>query len=196
MRTLLSWKTFFFAGIACLLLAGYVVIGKNAPEQQTKTSGVPYPENYREIFIHYATIDRSDGTVRDLYINTLDSEVQPAVIVVEAYYAQRDKNGVPMTDENGHFIKGEVFDRLHVMEKRADWQPDDFVSSARVGNWNFGSFDTQTGQPFDESLTACFHCHNPTQQTDFVYSLPLLNAFRRTSSIQYFYCDLPDRLAC
>ncbi len=196
MRTLLNRKTFFFAGIACLLLVAYVVTGKNTPDDSFQISGVPYPENYRETFFHYATVDRSDGTVRNLYINTLDSAVQPTVIVVEAYYAQRDKNGVPVTDEKGHFIKGEVFDRLHVMEKRPNWQPNDFVSSARSGNWNFGSFDTQTGQPFDESLTACFHCHNPTQQTDFVYSLPLLTAFRRTGSPQYFYCDLPDRLAC
>ncbi|MBZ0306582.1 MAG: hypothetical protein K8I82_10990, partial [Anaerolineae bacterium] len=61
-------KILLFTGFACLLLAGYMLIGKNTSEPSFRVSGIPYPENYRETFFHYATVDRSDGTIRDLYI--------------------------------------------------------------------------------------------------------------------------------
>lgn len=187
-----------FLIIFCLIAAGCANSTESSPR---KISGVPYPENYRADFIHYATIDRVDGTIRDLYINpntVFNGRNLPenTVIVVEAYYAKRDGNGNLLTDENGHFIKDTPFEMIHVIEKRGDWKAADFVSSARIGDWNFGTFEVESGTSFDESLNDCFNCHNPTQHTDFIYSLPLLAGFSRTQEVQYFYCDLPDRLAC
>lgn len=192
------------AGVTSLALVVYLLTGKEETSRQFRASGVSYPENFRDTFVRYATIDRIDGTVRDIYISpdALDNLSgrgalpDGSVILVDAYYAQHDADGELLFDEVGHLIKGEPFEMFHVLEKRADWQPEAFVSDARVGNWNFGSFETHTGKPFDENLTGCFHCHNPAAQTDFVYSLPLLARFLLSNEVQYFYCDLPDRLAC
>lgn len=194
---------FIVSGVVCLLLAAcsQTTTDKNP---QHKISGVAYPENYRENLVHYATVDRADGTTRDLYIspNALDfldkrGIIPPnTVIVIEAYDALRDADNTPIEDSQGHFIKGAPMAMLHVLEKREDWSADDFVSGARIGDWNFGSFGVENQQPFDENLTACFNCHNPTPQTDFLYSFPLLARYLRTGQVQYSYCDLPDRLAC
>lgn len=85
---------------------------------------------------------------------------------------------------------------IHVREKRADWQPGDFVNSLRSGDWNFGSFDAATGQPFDESISACFNCHNASGQPEFLFSFDLLQAYRASGETQYIICEFTGRTAC
>jgi hypothetical protein len=99
-------------------------------------------------------------------------------------------------DENGRYENGDAFEMLHVLEKRADWAATDFVSENRIGQWNFGSFNTANGEFFDENMSACFHCHNATERTDFLYSAPLLRDYIQTGQTQFLLCDLPDRIAC
>jgi hypothetical protein len=180
-----------------------MLISACAPQSKFKASSVGLPENYRDEFLHYATIARADNTVRDLFIspNLLTSSRQSSIpdnttIVIEAYYAQLDDAGNPLLDDNGQYLKGEAMEMIHVAEKRPDWRPGDFVSEARVGKWNFGSYGFESRQHFDEDLNACFNCHIATRGTDFIYSLPLLVAYLRSGQTQYFYCDLPDRIAC
>jgi hypothetical protein len=166
--------------------------------------GVPYPNNYRSVYIHYATVDRKDGTIRDLYIHP-DSLArlrlrQPlpegTILVIESYAALRDTNGDLLRDEDGRFIRDTLMRPIHVAEKRFDWRDEDFESGRLSEDWNFGSFDAESTQPYDESLTACFNCHNSASRTDFVWSLELLFDYQQTQVRQYFYCDLSARTAC
>lgn len=166
--------------------------------------GVQYPTNYRSTYVHYATVDRKDGVVRELYIHP-DSLArlrsgQPlptgTIIVIEGYDALRDAAGTLLKAPDGRLLKGEMTKPLHVAEKRSDWHDDDFESGQLSGDWNFGSFDAITGKPFVESLTACFNCHNSTQRSDFIWSLPLLFRYARAQTVQYFYCNLSARTAC
>jgi Cytochrome P460 len=165
-------------------------------------SNVSYPAGYRTDFLHYATVQRPDGTIRDLYVNDIGAraaqtgEMAPGtIIVIEGYEALTTENGEYITDDQGHYIKGEAMPMVHVREKRSDWSNNDFVSNARNGRWNSGSFELQTGNLFKESLTACFHCHS-TAPDDFLYSFPQLYAYAQTGELQYFLCRTTGRTAC
>jgi len=168
-------------------------------------SAVNFPSQYRTQFIQYATVQRPDGTIRNLYINPeaitfikRGSAFLPdnTVIVIDGYYALKTSAHEYQFDGNGRYVNGDSFEMLHVIEKRDDWTPADFVGENRIGNWNFGSFDMATGGYFDENMSACFHCHNATSQTDFLYSASLLGRYLQTGEVQFFICDLPDRIAC
>ena len=175
----------------------------SSPTPHPLHSGVTLPPNYRADYIHYATVQRPDGTIRDIYINPEGLKVaqqyifpEQTTIVIEGYYAARDDNGKFRLDENGHYIRGEYFEAVHVRQKRFDWLPGDFVSEARNGYWNYGSFETKTGQPFDESITACFNCHHASEQQDFLFTYPQLLRYTVSGEPQFFICNLTGRSAC
>lgn len=167
-------------------------------------SGVKLPPNYRADYVRYATIQRPDGTIRDIYINAdaltemKNSYLIPddTTIVIDGYNAQKNTNGAYITDNDGHYIRGEPLEMVHVRQKRSDWLPSDFVSEARNGDWNYGSFDIKTGAPYDESITACFNCHHASEQPEFLYSYTQLNGYQVDGETQYFFCDLTGRTAC
>ncbi|MBZ0290040.1 MAG: cytochrome P460 family protein [Anaerolineae bacterium] len=173
---------------------------------QSAPVGVLLPDNYRTEFIHFARVDRKDGIARDLYVSPDALENVRAGgslpigirIVIEAYQAQTDANGAYRRAANGWLLKGEPLDMVHVAEKRAGWTEADFMGEARAdnGRWNFGSYQFDSTQRFDEDLNACFNCHNAAPQTDFIYTHSLLAAYARTGQVQYLYCDLTDRIAC
>ena len=167
-------------------------------------SAVEYPANYRTDFLHYVTIDRPDAVVRDLYINSeAVAELRrtrrlpdDAIIVVEAWDAQVDANGDPLTDAAGHYLKDTPQAMVHVGHKRSDWGDSDFPGAARSGNWNFGSFDFETGAPFNEDLGACFNCHQAANNRDFVYSAAQLVDYAASDVRGYFFCELRRRTPC
>ena len=169
-------------------------------------SSVQLPADYQTNFLHYATVQRPDGTVRNLYVspNAVDTLStgnftlpDHTIIAIDGYYAQQDADGQYLTSSDGQYLAGQPFEMIHVLEKRDDWTISDFAVENRIGQWNFGSFAAnKTGEHFDENITDCFNCHNATAQTDFLYSAPLLTRYARTQLIQYMFCDLPNRLAC
>jgi hypothetical protein len=167
-------------------------------------SGVKLPQQYQTSLIHYATVQRPDGTLRDIYVNPQAIEAlkmgnyglpDNTVIVIDGYYALKDE-GSNYVLSNGHYIKDIPFEMIHVLEKKADWAVEDFVNDNRIGDWNFGSFDMAADGYYDENMSACFHCHNATPQTNFLYSHPLLRRYALTGETQFFLCNLPDRIAC
>ncbi|MBZ0297972.1 MAG: cytochrome P460 family protein [Anaerolineae bacterium] len=185
--------------ILCWLLLGIALAGCATTTEAT-TPGVPFPANYQDTFVRYAQVERPDGTIRDLYIspNAVGRGSLPdgTTILIEGYHAAEDDSGEYLHDADGHYIKGEPFEMLHVIQKRGNWTDADFPGETRTGNWNFGSFEAATGERFEEDLLACFNCHNATPRTDFIYSRPQLNNYARTDLLQYFYCDVTGRLAC
>lgn len=167
-------------------------------------SAVPYPAGYRTLLTHYATIERPDATVRDLYINreALDElrRGRPlpnnTIIVIDGYDAEVDADGKPVIGPDGRYIKAAPFEMLHVAQRRSNWAEADFPSVVRTGRWNFGSFDATSGARFDEDLAACFNCHQAMPGTDFLYAADHLIAFVRTGEVQYEFCNLRRRLPC
>ncbi|MCE2489231.1 MAG: cytochrome P460 family protein [Anaerolineae bacterium] len=192
-----KWKS--WAVVALLLLAAC-----SASEQPYSDAGVGYPADYATSFAHYATVDRGDGTIRDLYISPRALQglrntgrlPHDSVLVIELWQAALDAQGEPLLDSAGHLRKGEMQDTLHVAHKRMDWDEADFSSAARAGNWNFGSFDRQDGATIDENLTACFNCHQASSRNDFLYSARELARFAMSDTTQYFFCELGRRSPC
>ncbi len=171
---------------------------------ESRPLGVQFPANYQENFAHYATVDRPDGMIRELYIlPSALRRITPGralplgtIIVIEAYEALRDETGELRRDEQGRYIKSAMRRNVHVAEKRSDWRPEDFERGQLSDDWNFGSYLFADGTRFTEPLTACFNCHNATAHEDFTWSLPLLLDYVRTDETQYFYCNLTGRTAC
>lgn len=176
----------------------------SSPTPAPLYSGVTLPDGYREHYVHYAIIERPDGTVRHVFVNpeAIDalkrgySLPNGTTIVIEGYYALKDGKGGYQMDAEGHYREGEPFEMIHVRQKRGDWKDSDFVSEARAGNWNFGSFDTQTGKPFDESISACFNCHNASEQPELVFTFQELLGYQFYGELQYFTCNLTGRTPC
>src|SRR5690349_13134836 len=70
------------AALCLLLTAAACALSSASPPEVTEAptlaldtafkhhvSGVTVPTNYRDTFIRYATVERVDGTIRDIYIN-------------------------------------------------------------------------------------------------------------------------------
>lgn len=162
------------------------------------------PENYREAFIHFATVDRSDAKTRKLYINLEamnalragDSLPDRTILVIEAYQAALGSGGEVLRDAAGRFIADQLVPEIHMAERRSTWRIEDLAASSRVGDWNFGAFDFETGAANRSELSDCFSCHEGASSRDFVFSLPELRAYARMGEVQYRTCGLPERIPC
>lgn len=189
--------------ILCALFLGLTLAACGTKAAPTSI-GVVLPADYRNTLVQYARVDREDHTIRELYVTShaLDqlrfsrALADGTVIVIEAYHALLNDNGEPLLDADGRYLKGEPLEMVHVIEKRPDWTDSDFNSEARTGTWNFGSYQFESSERFDEDLNACFNCHNTTPQTDFIYTHTLLLTYALTGKVQYFFCDIGGRVAC
>ncbi len=172
--------------------------------QEQSYAGVSYPADYAATFEHYATVDRGDATIRDLFISphalqglrSTGRLPHDSVLVIDLWQAALDENGEPLLDADGRYRKAEMQPTLHVAHKRTDWSSEDFGSAARAGNWNFGSFERESGAHVDENLTACFNCHQANARSDFVYSAQQLVRYAMSDTTQYFFCELAHRNPC
>jgi len=158
-----------------LTLALASVPGSAGPEK------IAFPANYKD-HVLYATVDRYDNKqYRELY-GTADAvkavrEGKPipsgTVLTLVQYKAQVDTAGNPVKDANGRFIKGDLVG-VTVMEKRTGWgteYPDDI----RNGEWEYTAFTADLKFNDKANYKACFQCHKPHAQQDYVISLARLS---------------------
>lgn len=172
--------------------------------QQPADTGVPYPADYATTFAHYATIDRGDAIIRDLYISpqalaglrSTGRLPDDSVLVIEVWQAAVDEQGAPLQDAAGRYRKAAPLSMLHVAHKRSDWRAADFPGAARAGDWNYGSFERESGARLDENLAACFNCHQAGARNDFLYSAQQLARYALRDTTQYFFCELGRRNPC
>ncbi len=189
-----------------VILLGIVLVAMNqsssrdnitippSPTYQLGREPIELPLNYREQFVHYATVERSDGVIRHLYISPqaiqsiLNGEELPerTMVIIEAYRPIPDNPSM-------HYLDPEV----HVAESRSTWQIADLAASSRVGTWNFGAFNAENGQPItDTALNDCFSCHESVSSRNFLFSNPQLEAYAQTGKTQYSYCPRAGRAIC
>lgn len=168
--------------------------------------GMSLPENYREDFVLYLTVDRIDDTVRHIYahpsaIDAIEADEElpfGTQIIIETWDAERDFLGNVRRDAEGHFIAGEMQANIHMMEKQDDWTIEQLPSPIGVIDWNFGSFDSTTRMPSTENRNDCMTCHDGGAfRRDFVFSRQVIETFVNTGEeTQYLYCSLPRRGNC
>lgn len=209
-RALWGWLALLISLSACAPAVETLPTSPPAPtlrpaDDRFPDSTVPYPADYhRAGFHHFLTVERPDATIRDLYISPEAVAALAAggrlpndtVIIIEGYHALVDAQSAPIIGPDGRYLKGEPFAMIHVAHRRRDWSAADFPAAIRAGDWNFGSFDAQSGARFDEDLAACFNCHQSMPETDFVYSAAHLLRYAQTGETQYLFCNLRRRVPC
>lgn len=192
----MSGRYLLLVAVVCFLVGVLILLREAvpAPTSSTIRSDVMLPENYRELLVHYATIDRPDNRSRDIYISPGAAEriannstarlPDGTLIVIEAHRTTRGGGRAGLTDN------------IHVAIKRSDWQASDYQTDERAGQWNYFSFDPETGSMSDEDIFQCFDCHANNSQIDFIFTRESLADYGHTSETQVTFCRRPGRLAC
>ena len=145
---------------------------------------IKFPSNYLKGVL-YQTLDRSDiKQYRELYAPAAAVEAvrqgkpipHGTVLTLVQWSVEQDANGVPVKGADGRFIKKDIIAHT-VMEKQAGWGSDYPSDWPRNGEWEYAVF-TADGQPNPKANAnnkACFTCHLPHANQDFVISLAKLN---------------------
>ena len=142
---------------------------------------VSFPEGYQENFIHYVTVNRDDerkqvvkAFANDVALASAKDGVPLAsgsVIAMEVYKAELDENEEPVTGDDGFFVTGELA-AVVLMESR-DGFGEDYSDELRNGNWEYALFKGD-GSRIDKETTACFECHKPLTDTDYLFTFEQL----------------------
>src|SRR5262249_20272126 len=141
-----------------------------------------FPESYAKGVL-YTTVDRADNKqYREFYApqSAIDAanKGQPVpsgtVLTMVQYAAQLGADGNPSKDANGRFIKGNLVGYA-VMEKRTGWGAE-YPDNLRNGEWEYQAFTSDKKANEKANLTACFTCHKPHADTDFLFTLERLKA--------------------
>src|SRR6266850_7337216 len=143
---------------------------------------VAYPANYDKGVL-YATVDRADNKqVRDFYgpRTAIDAakKGQPmpsgTVLTMVQYAAQVGADGNPTKDANGRFTKGNLV-AYAVMEKRTGWGTE-YADDVRNGEWEYQVFNAEKKVNDKANLKACFTCHKPLANVDYLFTAEKLKA--------------------
>jgi hypothetical protein len=191
-----------------VFLAGTILaLAVLAAAAQTAKERVAYPEAFRSAMAHYATVDRADGKVYELFVNQPALEAwrrdrqlpAGAVFVIESFLAERRADGAFARDAAGRLVKGASENEIHVAEKQATWAPNGECTSPSLmngrpmasGSWRAGAFDPRNGQRIVRASHPpgeCHQCHTDRRGEDFILSRGLLDSFAasgRTSTISF-----------
>jgi plastocyanin len=163
------------------VVAALIVVGGLAATSTAGPDKVTFPAGWKG-FVLYNVIDRYDNKqYRELYASSKEAvEAAKAgkplphgtVLALVQYKAQVDAQGNPVKNDKGRFLKGDPV-AVAVMEKRAGWGAE-YPAEWRNGEWEYAVF-TADGK-FNEKANykACFQCHKPHDQMDFVISYPAM----------------------
>jgi len=137
----------------------------------------------RQVFL--GRVDRPDvKQVREVFssIDTIKAakpgQMLPSgsVLTMDIYATKLDGKGEPLKDEAGRLVKDKLT-AVFVMEKRAGWGAE-YSEALRNGEWEYARF-TADGRPGPADTTACFQCHKPKADQDYVFSMPKLSGAAR-----------------
>jgi plastocyanin len=141
---------------------------------------IAFPTKYKDGVL-YTIADRYDvKQYRELYASA--AAVQAAkegkplpsgtVLTLVQYKAQVDAQGNLIKDAKGRFLKGDLI-AYTVMEKRTGWGTE-YGDDIRNGEWEYSAFGADGKFNDKANYKACFQCHKPHDQIDYVISYPAL----------------------
>lgn len=149
---------------------------------QSATSAALQPQDrYDRRLVHYATVSRSDGSFRQMFI---------------------DENSIPggMAGPNAVVQPGEVLPDGTLIVMETWYSPENigtvFVKQKQDGEWQYGSFSPDRPDYQLSFSGSCHSCHAPFPDTDFTLTKPLLEAALKTQQVQTAFCDRPGRTPC
>ncbi len=182
-----------WTSLAAALALGSVAATAVGPQLHAGDGKVVFPQNYAG-GVMYTTVDRPVSTTpsttglentaqfRKHYatagaIKALrNGEPIPSgsVITIVKYRAKLDAQGIPLTHDNGRFVKGDLAG-FSVMEKRSGWGTE-YPPDIRNGEWEFQEF-TADGKPNDKvNLLTCMQCHRSQANRDFLFTFNKIKA--------------------
>lgn len=179
---------------ALLAVSAIAGLGAVAVAQQALVPSGPnelqFPEGYDKGVL-YATVDRHDTKqYREFYTSAAAVQAAKAgqpipdgtVITLAAYAAKTDADGKPVRDANGRFVKDKLV-AVNSMQKKKGWG-DEIPAAVRNGDWIYQSFTPDGKVNEKANLTACYQCHLPFAQEEYLTNLPkLAGKFPSTATV-------------
>jgi hypothetical protein len=165
--------------VAPILCAGF------AAGVRADATKVAFPGNYAE-GIKWLVVDKEpEKQVREVYAPpeavaaARQGEQMPdgTALTLVRYSAKLDPQGVPLKDETGRMIKGEVLG-INVMQKGKGWGAE-YPDALRNGEWEYRAFKADYSPNDQANLTGCFQCHKAQASQDFIYGYESLKAASR-----------------
>ena len=146
-------------------------------------TGVTFPENYKDAFTKYYTINfPATRQVRYYFANDVALQSAKAgkslpdgsVLLAEVYSAKLDAEKKPILGADGFFVPDQLV-AYTAMARDAGWGKD-IPEMLRNENWNYAVF-TAAKQPRPGINQAeCLACHKPLDKTSFVFTLDQITA--------------------
>ena len=153
---------------------------QNSSEAST-SSLIQFPENYEEGVL-YTTVTRGNA-FEELFTS------REAIEAVQ--------NGEPVPSGTVMTLKiyeDEELDRIFVMEKRDDWDPE-VLPEKRNGDWAYQSFTPDGAVNEKDDVGRCISCHAGQENDDFLYKLDEMKTYdlealaEQDSSIAVHFTD-------
>lgn len=170
-------------GVFTVLMVG-LMSGSNAGPEQ-----VALPENYRDSFIHYHTLDKRDqdpDVVRMIYVDPKVGLVArsgaplPAGtrLVMVDRIAARNADGSTQLSRDGRMVPTDQVKQILVSEKRAGFGAEH--GEMQTGDWEFAAFLGDGSRKLEVNFDLCRECHLQAERFDYTFSVfPNLDAIKR-----------------
>ena len=193
----LKWIVLFMSAIVLAIILSqnltqspsfsYRNISSNQPSTESSpitnatVDEVEVQSKYDRPLAHYATVSRSDGSFRQMFVNeeTISKGTAEPNAAIQP--------GKPLP--NGTLIVMETW-----------YSPENlgtvFVKQKQNGEWQYGSFSPDLPDYQMHFSGSCHSCHAPFPETDFTLTKPLLEAALQTRQVQTAHCDLAGRTPC
>jgi hypothetical protein len=145
---------------------------------------VAFP-NYQTHVLYDVLDQPQNKEIREAYVNPEALKTmrpgQPlpsgTVITMPTFKALLDDKGELVKDVNGRLMRGPL-DRIVVMEKRTGWGAE-YPADLRNGEWEYGRFRPDGTLGAGVNYNACFTCHKPQAEQDFLFTYSQLMKFAR-----------------
>lgn len=150
-------------------------------QMMSGAANVKFPEGF-EKGVLYQSLDRYDiKQFRELYASKEAVDAvrkgmpvpSGTVLTLVQHKAKVDDKGNPIKGPDGRFVKDGIV-AYAVMEKRSGWGAQ-YPADIRNGEWEYQAFTADKKVNEKANLRACFQCHKPHENADFVISLASLN---------------------
>lgn len=142
---------------------------------------VAFPENYKQSFTKYHTINfPAAKEVRYYYANTAALTAARAgkplpdgsVLFAEVYSAKLDAANKPVEGGDGFYIPDKLM-RYTAMEREAGWG-NNIPELLRNENWNYAIFTTDKQYQQGVNQAECLACHKPLDNVSYTFTLKQL----------------------
>ncbi len=156
---------------------------KSALLPNVSTTRVAFPENYKQTFVKYHTINFAGAKeVRYYYANQAavaaakSGKALPdgSVLFAEVYSAKLDENKNPITGSDGFYVPEKLL-RYTAMEREAGWG-NDIPEMLRNENWHYAIFNTAKERQQGVNQAECLACHKPLSDVSYTFTLKPLAA--------------------